>query len=154
MMNNKIDNEVTNDLIRINNDRITGYKKAIEGLRPDDKDLKPIFLGLCHQSDKYKSDLSKINLASEEPPESNTSLPGEIYRNWIYLKMVFSAADRQSVLRNAVMAEEAIQKAYQSALDIKDINNTVKSIVEAQQTELKAAHNHIKILRDSLSKST
>ena len=35
--------EVLNDLVKINNDRVEGYKKAIENLEADDADLKIVF---------------------------------------------------------------------------------------------------------------
>ena len=34
---------ILNDLIRINNDRVVGYEKAIEELKDDDTDLKTLF---------------------------------------------------------------------------------------------------------------
>jgi len=35
--------EVLNDLIRINNDRIAGYEKAIRETKPEDEDLKILY---------------------------------------------------------------------------------------------------------------
>jgi hypothetical protein len=36
--------EVLNDLIQINNDRITGYEKSLKELKDSDTDLRDIFL--------------------------------------------------------------------------------------------------------------
>jgi hypothetical protein len=45
-----------NDLIKINNDRITGYQKAIEGA--DDASLKGVFEGYADQSRGYVNQLN------------------------------------------------------------------------------------------------
>ena len=34
---------IVNDLIRINNDRVEGYEKAIDELKDEDADLKTLF---------------------------------------------------------------------------------------------------------------
>ncbi len=45
-----------NDLVKINNDRISGYQKAAESTSDDD--LKRLFLDYIDDSKKYKSELS------------------------------------------------------------------------------------------------
>ena len=42
--------EVLNDLIMINNDRITGYERAIKELEGKDNDLKMLFLSMIDES--------------------------------------------------------------------------------------------------------
>ncbi len=44
-----------NDLVKINNDRISGYQKAAESTTDDD--LKRLFLGYIDDSKKYNSQL-------------------------------------------------------------------------------------------------
>ena len=43
MMNVERQAEVLNDLVKINNDRVEGYRKAIEELKPEDFDLRTLF---------------------------------------------------------------------------------------------------------------
>ena len=50
--------EVLNDLIVINNDRITGYEKAIAAVDASDVDLKTTFRKMADQSIGYRNDLS------------------------------------------------------------------------------------------------
>jgi len=38
--------ELLNDLVQINNDRIVGYQKAIEESKPEDMDLKNLFVSI------------------------------------------------------------------------------------------------------------
>ena len=50
--------EVLNDLIRINNDRIEGYEKAIDKANETDVDLRAIFNRMAQESRKYANDLT------------------------------------------------------------------------------------------------
>ncbi len=45
MENNKENAEILNDLILINNDRIAGYEKAINELKPEDSDSEAVIFG-------------------------------------------------------------------------------------------------------------
>ena len=49
--------EVLNDLVLINNDRISGYQRAIKELKQDDDDLKSLFDEMIVESQQIKSDL-------------------------------------------------------------------------------------------------
>ncbi len=48
---------VLNDLIRINNDRINGYEKAITETKDADDDLKSVFRRMADESRQHKSEL-------------------------------------------------------------------------------------------------
>ena len=44
---------ILNDLLRINNDRIVGYEKAIDELKDEDADLKTLFHRYTQDSKQY-----------------------------------------------------------------------------------------------------
>ena len=46
--------ELLNDLIKINNDRIAGYQRAIGEANDLDIDLKSVFDGMIKESEQYK----------------------------------------------------------------------------------------------------
>ena len=50
-------NEVLNDLVRINNDRVEGYEKAIDETKEKDGDLKAVFHRMADESKQYASEL-------------------------------------------------------------------------------------------------
>jgi hypothetical protein len=54
MQNTKETIEVLNDLIQINNDRITGYEKAIKETKAEDEDLKILFATMIAESHRNK----------------------------------------------------------------------------------------------------
>ena len=141
--------EVLNDLIEINNDRITGYEKAIKELKEVDADLKALFLGFIGQSHQYKLALGTEVQVLGGNIETGTTVSGKIYRAWMDVKAAFTGHDTHTVLDNAEFGEDAAQKAYQQALDGDDLSANLRSVITAQKEELKKAHDQVKALRDA-----
>lgn len=140
--------DVLNDLIQINNDRITGYKKAIEELKTEDADLKPLFADLIIESEGIKLELaSEVQLLGGNA-ETGTTTSGKIYRAWMDVKSTFTGHTRHAVLASCEGGEDAAQKAYRSALEEEDISVSTKSKLSAQQQQLRNSHDRIKALRD------
>jgi len=141
--------EILNDLIEINNDRVTGYEKAIKELKGEDADLKALFINYIGQSHKIKLALGTEIQALGGDIEQGTTTSGKIYRAWMDVKAAFTGHSTHTVLENAEFGEDAAQKAYQKALESEDLSANLKSIITAQKQELKKAHDEIKALRDA-----
>ena len=75
--------EVLNDLVKINNDRITGYETAIEEINEDDIDLKGLFRKMANDSRTNVKELSEQILRSGGEVSESTTVPGKIYRTWM-----------------------------------------------------------------------
>ena len=59
-----------NDLIRINNDRIVGYEKAIEELKTGDSDLVTLFQRYNSESRQYITELNhEVTRLGGEPAQ-------------------------------------------------------------------------------------
>ena len=101
--------EILNDLVKINNDRIEGYKAAIRELDAEDDDLKSLFDRMIAQSMLIKSDLSQEIEVLHGDMELGTTVSGKIYRAWIGLKSVFTGHGRHEVLENCENGEDAAQ---------------------------------------------
>ncbi len=141
--------EVLNDLIKINNDRIVGYQKAIAELPVADVDLKALFSGLIEQSERLKSELQQHIGAWEDKVDEETTTAGKIYRAWMDVKQTFAVNDRKAILESCEYGEDAAQKAYRQAEGEEGISLAAQSLISTQQTELLASHDHVKQLRDS-----
>jgi uncharacterized protein (TIGR02284 family) len=151
MENNKENAEILNDLIQINNDRIAGYEKAIDELKSDDSDLKPVFLEMIKQSHKLKANLVQEVQVIGEEAESGTTTSGKIYRAWMDVKAIFTGQDRETVLNNCEFGEDAAQKAYQMALEEDTLNANLRALVSEQKFDLRGSHDEIKSLRDHVA---
>lgn len=151
MENNTVNTEILNDLIQINNDRITGYERAVEELKEQDSDLKPLFLQMIRQSGQHKATLTQEVQVLGAPAETGTTTSGKIYRAWMDVKAIFTGHDRETVLNNCEFGEDAAQKAYKMALETEGLSGNLRSIISEQKTDLRTSHDQIKALRDSVA---
>jgi uncharacterized protein (TIGR02284 family) len=142
--------EVLNDLILINNDRITGYEKARNETKDIDVDLQGIFSKMADESRKYKTELvEEVARLGGEVATGNTGL-GKIYQVWMDVKATFTGHDRQSALDSCEYGEDAAQKAYRDALaSDAEIDADTRQLITSQKADLKSSHDTIKKLRDA-----
>ena len=141
--------EVLNDLIEINNDRVTGYEKAIEETKDLDVDLRAIFQSMANDSRKYAAELTQeVNRFGGEAT-TDTTTSGKIYRAWMDVKATFTSHDRQSVLESCEFGEDAAQKAYNAALaSDAEMSAEIRQLITSQQATLRIAHDLIKKYRE------
>ena len=138
---------VLNDLLRINNDRVEGYNKAIEDV--DDFDLKTLFRKMADESRNYIYRLTDmIRSYGGDPATQNTTSSGKIYRLWMDVKSTFTGNDRQSILNSCEFGEDAALKAYRDALASEDLSEEARELIAEQQAGLHKSHDIIKGYRD------
>jgi uncharacterized protein (TIGR02284 family) len=150
MENNKKVVTILNDLIEINNDRVVGYEKAIEELKPEDADLRTLFHRYIQESRQYASELrQEVSRLGGEPTRDGTTNSGKVYRVWMDLKAVVTGHDRKTVLANSEFGEDAAQKAYDMALNgDTELEMSLRELLVSQKAKLKVGHDEVKRLRD------
>ena len=138
-----------NDLIQINNDRIVGYEKAMDELKPEDADLKSLCIRYIAESRVYLNELSHEVTRLGGDPADGTTNSGKVYRVWMDLKAVVTGHERKTILNNCEFGEDAAQKAYDMALssDV-ELEVALRDMIVKQKAELKMAHDEVKRLRD------
>jgi uncharacterized protein (TIGR02284 family) len=141
--------EVLNDLIEINNDRVAGFEKSIADLENNNPELKVLFQEYASQSRKNTQELSAIVGAHAGDVETGNSISGTIHRAWIDVKAVFGGNDAASILSEAERGEDAIKKAYKTALTEGELSGEASTTVARQAEEQIHAHDKIKALRDA-----
>lgn len=141
-------NNVINDLIEINNDRVAGFEKAIADIKDENIDLKAIFQGYAEQSRKNGQELAAL-VGSVDEVETGKSVSGTLHRAWIDVKSIFGGNDRGSILSEAERGEDAIKKAYRDALSEGELSADAIETVREQAEGINAAHDEIKALRDT-----
>ena len=145
MEHNEAINDIMNDLLKINNDRIAGYEKAIKESGGLDIDLKAIFESMIRQSTVYKEELALEIEKNGGIVEDDTTAAGKIYRAWMDIKAAITDADRHSILASCEFAEDAAQRAYESALASRSLTDDgVRALIAEEQASLKKSHNMIK----------
>lgn len=143
---------VLNDLIEINNDRVAGFEKAIADIKEENVDLKEVFQRYAEQRRRNSEELAAI-VGNADEVETGTSASGTLHRAWIDVKSLFGGSDRAGILSEAERGEDAIKKAYQDALASEDLPADALQAVQSQASQINAAHDEIKALRDAAKRS-
>jgi uncharacterized protein (TIGR02284 family) len=149
MERNQKNLDVLNDLIRINNDRVEGYQKAISNTGQGDSDLRNLFTRMADESKNYLRELNNQVQRLGGEPAAGTTSSGKVYRVWMDVKSGFSSSERKSVLEECEYGEDAAQKAYDKALEPdNDLSPEVRTLIQREKTTLRASHDTIKSYRD------
>jgi len=139
---------ILHDLIKINNDRVEGYEKAIKDAAGN-PDLVATFSEYASQSRHYSNELNRIATSLGGEPLDSTTVSGKIYRLWMDLRSAVSSSERASALDLSEYGEDAAQKAYREALqNASTMPADILATITTQKAELKKAHDTIKRLRD------
>ena len=141
--------DLLNDLIEINNDRVAGFEKVLADITDENADVKQLFQEYSSQSREFSQQLTAIVASNNEEVETGNSVSGTLHRAWIDVKALFGGSDRKSILAEAERGEDAIKKAYQTTLADGELSAEAYQTVSAQATEINAAHDRIKALRDA-----
>ena len=141
--------DTLNDLVEMHNDRVAGYEKAVKELKEEDADLRSLFNQMISESLTIKQELVEEIAAVGGEVKTGTSNMGKLYRAWMDVKATFTGHNRHTVLANCETGEDAIQKAYQTALTSGDIPVNLEGIIRRQQQTLRKSHDKIKAMRDS-----
>ena len=140
--------EDLNDLVKINNDRIMGYEKAIED--NDDAQLDDLFRHYIVQSQKFRSQLAEHIVridGTAVTDATSTDVSSKIHRAWIDIKSAVTGKDRDTVLSSVEFGENAAVEAYQDAIEKDHIPAYIKEDLTSQLSDLKTAQEKVKALK-------
>jgi uncharacterized protein (TIGR02284 family) len=149
-MNNEKSIDVLNTLIEINNDRIEGYETASK--ETEESDLKTLFASLIVTSKRCKAELTEeVERLGGEATEG-TKVSGKFFRVWMDVKAALTGKDRKSILDSCEYGEDNAVETYEKALknDDDDLGLEQRTLIAAQYELIKADHDEVKSLRDSL----
>ena len=141
--------DVLNGLIVINNDRIDGYEKAASGI--DDFALKALFESMAKDSRKHANELALEVARRGGSVATGTSTAGDLYRVWMDIKAAITGKNSKSILSYCETGEDVALNGYDIALKTDaELPVDLRLLVITQQENVKAAHDEIKMLRDSV----
>lgn len=141
---------VLNTLLGINNDRITGYQIASNAT--DEHELKEIFGLFIQTSRKCKTDLlDEIHNMGAESLDSHT-LNGKYINVWTEIKSILNQNNRNMILTNCEIGDDAAVKSYSKILAQKenDITKSQYTMINIQHTYIRMDHYKIKDICKSI----
>ena len=139
-----------NDLVKINNDRILGYEKAVED--NEDPQLDDLFRHYIIQSQNFRSQLAdhivRIDgLAVSDVNSTDTT--SKLHRAWIDIKTALTGKDRASVLSSVEFGENAAVEAYEDAVENDKIPAYIKEDLQKQLSELRESYDKMKSMAEA-----
>ena len=137
---------VINDLIETLKDGELGFRAAAEDVTRND--LKQLFQKYSRQRAEFSRTLQQQVQRSGEEAEDSGSVAGSLHRGWMGLKSSMSSRDDIAILEECERGEDSVLKAYSDALASEDLGQA-RSLVQDQHKEIRAAHDHIRSLRDT-----
>ncbi|MCF6401772.1 PA2169 family four-helix-bundle protein [Chitinophaga filiformis] len=139
--------EALSDLVRINQDRVEGYEKAIA--LTEDTDLKALFQRMADESHTYIDQLNNVLLDGGGDVAQGSSTYGKLYRTWMDVNATFSGRDRQALLSSCEYAEDAAQRTYEDVLrSTVPMPYSVRELIANQKGALRGSHETVKTYRD------
>ena len=143
----KKQNDVIDNLIETLKDGQEGFKQAAEGV--SDPKLKSLFRDYSQQRSRFASALqSEARRQGETDPETSSSATGALHRGWINLKSAITGGSEHAILAECERGEDSAVEEYKKALE-DGLTPSAQQLVSRQFTEIKAAHDRIRSLRDA-----
>ncbi len=151
MSQNKEVISTLNSLIETLKDGQEGFRQASEAVK--DSQLKSLFNELSMQRSKFAGELQgQVVQLGEPKPEDSSSTAGALHRAWINLKSAITSQDDHAILAECERGEDSAVAEYKKAAEA-ELPADVRSIVSGQSTDVKAAHDKVKALRDARKSS-
>jgi uncharacterized protein (TIGR02284 family) len=148
-MNSNIDQtiHILNDLIEVLKNGEQGFKTAASDV--DTPDLKSVFERYSTQRTEFAAELQARVLALGAKAETSGSVSGSLHRGWANIKSTLVSNKALALLEEAERGEDVAVAAYRDAIKNQNLDRPSLDVVSRQYADVKAAHDHIKSLRNA-----
>ena len=149
-MNNQANTiSVLNKLIETLKDGQDGFQSASENVQSSE--LRTVFATFSQQRSKFAGELQTLARSlGESEPETTGSVSASVHRGWINLKGTLTGRDDHAILAECEKGEDSAVADYKEALDSTELPANVREVVARQFSDVQAAHDRVRDLRDGL----
>ena len=109
-----------------------------------------LFSDLSTQRQHFARELKGIVSNLGEKVETNGSFSAALHRGWMNLKAAITSGDDRAILAECERGEDAVVAEYCEALQKDDLPVEIRSVVQQQALGVKAAHDRVHDLRESV----
>lgn len=126
------------------NDRIAGYKRAVEETK--DGDLRTYYQQLVAQSQQFAEELNRYLTREGGEREEGTTLKGKLYRKLMDAQAAITGRDEKAILVANSYGERWAIKAYKKTLRRKALKGDIRETVSSQLAQSKKTYKKLKQL--------
>lgn len=144
------DIEVVENLIPTLEDGRKGFATVAESLQEAGRDdLADAMRRFAAERGRMSADLQRLVPGNGDA--DNGTVGGALHRSWISLKDALSNNDPHALLAAAEEGEDHAVEAFEGALESADISSGLRAVIADQAASVRAAHDQVRALRDSLA---
>lgn len=136
-----------NSLTTVCHDGQAGYEIAAKNMM--DPALQRALGELAAQRMRFADELAARVKVLRGEPVRRGSLAGSLHRRWIDLQAANTTARVHSILAECERAEDISVKAYRAALQIPDVDEQTRALVQRQYEQVQLAHDRVRQMRDA-----
>lgn len=142
------DEKTTKELIETLEDGKNGYAQAADRLADSDQpELSATMRTYSEQRAGFAAELRGLAADYGDQIDESGSLTASLHRTWMSLKDSVTGSDPSAVLDVAEQGEDHAVSEYDKALK-EDISAELRTVIDRQYTDIKAAHDAIRALRN------
>lgn len=145
------DETVTKDLIETLEDGKEGYAQAADKLADSDGAHAETLRGFSQQRAQLSDELQAMARSYGDHIEEDGSVTATLHRGWLSLRDALSGSDPSGVLRAALQGEDHAVAEYEKALAEEDISPDLRTVVQRQMQDVRAARDQVKAMVDAAS---
>jgi uncharacterized protein (TIGR02284 family) len=136
-----------NDLIRTNNDRITGYRQRIAAT-PDD-DMEELLSELIYQSYQHIEELTHNIYELGGNPARMSGLPGKFYHSWTDFKAFIFRETRKKMLDYCEFCEDVVKAIYQKVFNAQELHwdKKANALLRKHLHDVENSYHHVLMLK-------
>jgi len=137
------------DLIAVAKDGELGYDTAAHHV--DDSRLATVFSEYSKERAGFVRDLlgESVRLGGEKSSEGGT-VTGTVFRGWMNLKSAVTGGGPEAIVAACETGEDSAAAAFESVVNT-DVSGQTRTLVEAQWSKIKEAHQRMIHLKAELS---
>lgn len=139
---------VLHELMETCRDGEHGFHTAAEAEKSGE--FRSIFLRYAEQRGDFIRELQAQVFALGGNGEKSGSVSGLLHRGWMNLKSAVVAGEPAAILNECERGEDIAEQGYARALEA-ELDPESKAIVTRQSQSVRAAHEHLRVLRDRIA---
>ena len=143
--------DLLKNLLQLCRDGQAGFRDAAEKLT--DPTARAFFQEQSLERARFAGELeSELHRLGEKDVDQSGSTAGAVHRGWINLKSALGGGE-EAILAEAERGEDAAKKAYEEAINGKQLSQDIMPVIYQQFESVKSAHDRVKQFRDSYKKA-